>query len=82
MKSFPSGHACCLDPAESAPWGSPGDPLLPRGGYTSGNLGYSRVLSSKLAHVTGYDVLSFEYRLAPEFPYPAASRTRCARGTI
>ena len=42
------------------------------GGYTSGNLGYSRVLSSKLAHVTGYDVLSFEYRLAPEFPYPAA----------
>jgi len=42
------------------------------GGYTSGNLGYSRVLSSKLANVTGYDVLSFEYRLAPEFPYPAA----------
>ena len=44
-----------------------------KGGYTSGNLGYSRVLSSKLAHVTGYDVLSFEYRLAPEFPYPAAA---------
>ena len=42
------------------------------GGYTSGNLGYSRVLSSKLAHATGYDVLSFEYRLAPEAPYPAA----------
>ena len=42
------------------------------GGYTSGNLGYSRVLASKLAHATGYDVLSFEYRLAPEHPYPAA----------
>lgn len=42
------------------------------GGYTSGNLGYARVLASKLAHATGYDVLSFEYRLAPEFPYPAA----------
>lgn len=52
------------------------------GGYTSGNLGYSRVLSSKLAHATGYDVLSFEYRLAPEFPIPPPSRTRCARGTI
>lgn len=42
------------------------------GGYTSGNLGYSRVLASKLASATGYEVLAFEYRLAPEHPYPAA----------
>lgn len=42
------------------------------GGYTSGNLGYARVLASKLAHTTGYEVLSFHYRLAPEHPYPAA----------
>lgn len=43
------------------------------GGYTSGNLGYSRVLASKLTGATGFDVLSFEYRLAPEHPYPAAA---------
>lgn len=42
------------------------------GGYTSGNLGYSRVLASKLVKATGLDVLSFEYRLAPEHPFPAA----------
>ncbi|MEG2221713.1 MAG: alpha/beta hydrolase [Oscillospiraceae bacterium] len=42
------------------------------GGYTSGNLGYSRVLASKMTSVTGMDVLTFEYRLAPEHPYPAA----------
>lgn len=42
------------------------------GGYTSGNLGYSRPLASKLSHVSGRETLCFEYRLAPENPYPAA----------
>ena len=36
-----------------------------------GQLGYARILASKLALCTGYDVLSFEYRLAPDNPYPA-----------
>ncbi len=42
------------------------------GGYTCGSLKYARVLASRVAEYTGMDVLSFEYRLAPEHPYPAA----------
>lgn len=42
------------------------------GGYTSGNLGYSRPLASKLTSATGWETLCFEYRLAPENPFPAA----------
>lgn len=36
------------------------------GGYTSGNLGYARVLAAKMASVTGYEVLAFQYRLHPK----------------
>lgn len=42
------------------------------GGYTSGTLGYARLLASKLALATGYPVLTFQYGLAPEQPYPRA----------
>ena len=42
------------------------------GGFTSGNLGYSRPLASKLTNATGWETLCFEYRLAPEHPFPAA----------
>lgn len=42
------------------------------GGYTCGQLGYARILAAKLANAYGGDVLSFEYRLAPEHPWPAA----------
>lgn len=42
------------------------------GGYISGSMQYARVLTNKLAQSTSMDVLCFDYRLAPETPYPAA----------
>ncbi|NLL80035.1 MAG: alpha/beta hydrolase [Clostridiales bacterium] len=42
------------------------------GGYMTGSCQYARILTNKLAASTSMDVLSFEYRLAPEHPYPAA----------
>ncbi len=42
------------------------------GGYSAGSSIYARTLTSKLAVSTAMDVLCFDYRLAPEHPYPAA----------
>ncbi len=42
------------------------------GGYSTGSSIYARTLTSKLAQSTSMNVLSFDYRLAPEHPYPAA----------
>ena len=42
------------------------------GGYVSGSLSYARILAAKLACATGFTTYSFDYRLAPENPYPAA----------
>ena len=42
------------------------------GGYSTGSSLYARTLTTKLAVSTSMDVLSFDYRLAPEHPYPAA----------
>ena len=43
------------------------------GGYSTGSSLYARTLTSKLAESTSMDVLCFDYRLAPEHPYPAAT---------
>ncbi|MBS6194122.1 MAG: alpha/beta hydrolase [Clostridiales bacterium] len=42
------------------------------GGYNTGSFRYARSVTRKLASTTSMDVLSFDYRLAPENPYPAA----------
>lgn len=42
------------------------------GGYNTGSFRYARSITNKLASSTSMDVLSFDYRLAPEHPYPAA----------
>ncbi len=42
------------------------------GGYSTGSSQYARILTTKLAESTSMDVLCFDYRLAPEHPYPAA----------
>ncbi len=42
------------------------------GGYTAGGLDYAKGFASTLSSKLGVKVLCFEYRLAPEHPYPAA----------
>ena len=42
------------------------------GGYVSGSCNDHRAVVSKIAHITGITTLHFEYRLAPEFPFPHA----------
>lgn len=44
------------------------------GGYSTGSSVYARTLTTKLASSTSMDVLCFDYRLAPEYPYPAAAQ--------
>lgn len=42
------------------------------GGYMTGSTSYARGITTKLAKYTQHDVFSFDYRLAPESPFPAA----------
>lgn len=43
------------------------------GGFTSGTCRFYRSLASEIALASGVPVLTVEYRLAPEHPYPAAN---------
>ena len=48
------------------------------GGYNTGSFHYARSITNKLSSSTSMDVLSFDYRLAPEYPYPAATEDAMA----
>lgn len=64
-------------PAELVTTGEPssGDRVLlylHGGGYVLGSLRTARGLAAELSRASGARVLSVDYRLAPEFPFPAA----------
>ena len=42
------------------------------GGYATGSTKYARTVTSKFVEATAMPALAFDYRLAPEHPYPAA----------
>lgn len=57
------------------PDGAPNDKVIyyiHGGGWSRGGLRFSRVLGTILARNTGFKVLTINYRLSPENPYPAA----------
>ncbi|NLL91250.1 MAG: alpha/beta hydrolase [Ruminococcaceae bacterium] len=63
----------------SASWARPESPIddyiilyLHGGSYTSGDLEYAQAFGGVLADLTGANTLCVGYRLAPEYPYPAA----------
>ena len=46
--------------------------FLHGGGYVSGSLASHRLLATEIGRVCGARTLALEYRLAPEYPFPAA----------
>jgi len=48
------------------------------GAYVSGGLLQARVLASQIAAASCLKVMTFAYRLAPEYPYPAQLKDVCA----
>lgn len=63
------------------PKGASGDRAilyLHGGGYVMGSVATHRSLIARLAQATGIRCLGLDYRLAPEFPFPAAIDDACA----
>ena len=57
------------------PHGAPSDKIIlysHGGGYVSGNCAEHRGFVAKFARTLGFAALTYDYRLAPEYPFPAA----------
>lgn len=68
--NFEDFEACWISPKDERRHGVV--LYLHGGGYTSGTLDYAKGFSSQFAVKMGVRVFCPAYRLAPEFPYPAA----------
>lgn len=73
-------RALLQDPGRDAEW--PGAPpalvYFHGGGFAVGDLEAVEPTTAQLALESGHAVLSIDYRLAPEHPYPAAHEDACA----
>jgi hypothetical protein len=77
----PPLRARLFRPPEAAAGGAPPPPLLVwlhGGGWVSGSVEDDECICRALCNAIGAAVLSVEYRLAPEHPFPAALDDACA----
>lgn len=68
----PGGRAEWLLPSPGGPRRTKTLLYLHGGGYVMGSLSTIRPLAAQFMEATGADVLTLDYRLAPEHPFPAA----------